>query len=82
MTEIDAGLHEVVLQTQLVNVLKSVGRYGAYPQKIMSTGTLLRIHLQGKVEEVLEDGGQILLILNLRSSVGGNQPQGAERRLC
>lgn len=50
----------------------------------MCRGSLLRIHLESKVQEITEDGRQVVLILNCRRAVGGNQiqsPQGRFRKI-
>jgi len=47
----------------------------------MRARPLLRVHLEGKVQEIPKHGRQLLLVLDLRRAVGGDQPQGAQRRL-
>jgi len=46
-----------------------------YLEQIVSTSTLLWVDLEGKVEEVAEDGRQLVLILDLRCSICSNEPQ-------
>ena len=49
------------------------------PQHLVGGGPLLHVHLEAFVEEVLEDGGQLVPLLDLRLPVGGDQverPQG------
>lgn len=47
----------------------------------MCTGSLLRIHFQCKIQEISKHRGQVALVLDLRRTVGSNQPQRAEGRL-
>lgn len=53
-----------------------------HSKQIMGTSSLLRIHLKGEVEEVPEHRRQVLFLLDLRCTVGSDQPQGSEWRLC
>ena len=49
------------------------------PQHLVGGGALLHVHLEAFVEEVLEDGGQLVPLLDLRLPIGGDQverPQG------
>jgi len=43
----------------------------------MRARALLRIHLEGKVQEIAEDGCQIVLFLDSRCAVGCDQIKGA-----
>lgn len=51
-----------------------------YLQQIVSRSTLLRVDLQGQMEEVTENVGQLMLVLDLGGSICGDQVEGAKWR--
>jgi hypothetical protein len=53
----------------------------ANPEQIMCTSPLLRIDLESKGQEVLEDLTERLFILDFWSAIGSDQVQSSERRL-
>jgi hypothetical protein len=56
-------------------------RVSSHLQQIMRTGTLLGVNLESEVEEVLEGGRQVVLLLDRRCAVGRDQIERAQRRL-
>ena len=44
----------------------------------MRTSSLLRVHFEGKVQKVPENGGEVVLFLDGWRPVGGNQIQGPQ----
>lgn len=51
-----------------------------YLEQVMRRSSLLRIHLQSKVQEITEDGRQVVLVFDGRRAVGGDQIQGPQGR--
>ncbi|KAH0194621.1 hypothetical protein KCU70_g360, partial [Aureobasidium melanogenum] len=50
----------------------------AYHQQVVRTGSLIRINLERKCEEITENRCQFLLSLNLRCTVGSDQVQSSQ----
>lgn len=50
-------------------------------EEVVDRGTLVHVHLQATVQEVLEVVRQVTFILNLRLAIGGDQIQSFEGRL-
>ncbi len=47
-------------------------------EEVMCGSTLLRINLESEIKEILEDGGQVMVILDLWSPIGCDQVQCSE----
>uniref|UniRef100_A0A182QWS2 Uncharacterized protein n=1 Tax=Anopheles farauti TaxID=69004 RepID=A0A182QWS2_9DIPT len=85
-----AMISGVRLASGRASFMKGCCRYGRKQQKIkhrslslrfVGRSTLLDIHREALVKEVLKDGAQFLLLLDLRLAVGSDQVERSERIL-